>query len=508
MNETSAENDAGISDPTGRDPRQTIGLFLGLILAVGIQFIPIPSDLIEITGAASAAREAWIVLSLLVLMACWWVSEAIPIPVSSLLPIVILPFFGVQSLSDTTADYFHPIVVLLLGGFIVAKAIERWNLHERIALSVVSKMGTNPGFLIGGFMLAAAILSMWISNTATSIMMMPIALSVALAVTGGGEKGRGFTFALLLGVAYACSIGGLGTYIGTPTNLLIKDALEGSTGREIDFVTWMMLGVPAIIVLLPIAWFVLTRLVFKVDRHDASTGQAVIADRLTALGRMSIPERRTIMVFGLIAALWIFGRPLKAVEIGSVSPFAGLTDHITAIFGVILCFLVPSGSKIEQGSSLLDWKTAESIPWGVVLLFGGGMALAGAIRGSNLGSWVGGELEIFATLPPIMIIVLVTTIVIFLTEITSNIATAAALMPVLISLAERTGLDPILLGAPVALAASCAFMLPMATGPNAVVYATGEVNLTTMARAGVRLNIGAIVAITALSYWIAPIVLG
>ncbi|MEM9599988.1 MAG: SLC13 family permease [Pseudomonadota bacterium] len=508
MSGRSAEHDAGLDSPDGRDRRQTIGLWLGLILALGLQLIPVPTELNAITGSASDARSAWIVLSLLSLMACWWVSEAVPIPVTSLLPLAVLPVCSVQSIRQTSGDYFHPIVVLLLGGFIVAKAIERWNLHERIALGVVSKGGVSPGRVIGGFMMAAAMLSMWISNTATSIMMMPIAVSVALAVTGDRPDGRGFTFALLLGIAYACSIGGLGTYIGTPTNLLIKDALEGATGREIDFFSWMMLGVPTVTLLVPLAWFVLTRWAFQVRVDDVAAGQAVISERLAALGRITTPERRTIMVFGLVAALWIFGRPLRAMDIGGFSPLAGMTDHVIAIFGVILCFLVPSGSRQEPGSSLLDWKTAESIPWGVILLFGGGMALAGAIRGSGLGDWVGSELDFFAALPVLLVVLLVATLVIFVTEVTSNIATAAALAPVLISLADRTDLDPVLLGAPVALAASCAFMLPMATGPNAVVFATDRVNLPTMARAGVRLNLLAIFAITALSWLIAPLAFG
>lgn len=489
-------------------PRQRIGFWLGLFLAIGLQFIPVPSALLEITGNSEAGRHAWMALSLLLLMACWWVSEAIPIPVTSLLPLVVLPFFSVQSVRATAADYFHPIVVLLLGGFIVAKAIERWNLHERIALNIVSAIGSSPDRLIAGFMLAAALLSMWISNTATSILMMPIAVSVAMAVGQEGTEDRTFMIALLLGIAYACSIGGLGTYIGTPTNLLIKDAIEGATGQEIDFTSWMLLGVPTVLILVPLAWFVLTRWAFKLNPDDVSAGQDILRSRLSSLGALSVPEKRTILIFTCVAALWIFGRPLRALEVGSVTPFAGLTDHVTAIFGVILCFLIPSGSKNEPGSAILDWETAEQIPWGVVLLFGGGMALAGVVRTSGLGDWVGGELTVFANLPPIILILMVTTMVIFITEVASNIATAAALAPVLIALAGQTGIDPIMLGAPIALAASCAFMLPMATGPNAVAYATGQVDLPTMARAGIRLNLLAIAAITLIAYFIAPIALG
>ncbi|MEO1473367.1 MAG: SLC13 family permease [Pseudomonadota bacterium] len=500
----------------GRGVREQTGLWLGPLVALCIQLIPIPEALTDVfiqqgqtlDEIQASARAAWVVLSLLALMAIWWVTEAIPIPVTALLPMVLLPLGGVVSIRDAAAEYLHPVVVLLLGGFIVAKAIERWNLHARIALGVVVRVGARPSRLIGGFMLAAAVLSMWISNTATSIMMMPIALSVAAAVLGDRDLDSGFTWALLLGIAYSCSIGGLGTYIGTPTNLLIKDAIERSTGTEIDFVSWMMFGVPSVILLVPAAYFVLTRVAFRLPETANTSGQAEIRNRLAALGKMTTPEWRTISVFGVVAALWIFGRPLRDLTVFGMQPLGGLTDHVTAILGVILCFIVPSGSKTEKGSSLLDWKTAESIPWGVVLLFGGGMSLAAVIRSSGLGDWVGTELDVLATLPLILLIALVTAIVIFTTEVTSNIATAAALMPVLVSVAETAGLDVVLLGAPVALAASCAFMLPMATGPNAVAYATGHVTLKTMARAGIYLNLIAIALITLLASVLAPIALG
>lgn len=490
----------------GRSPRQAIGLWLGPALALGLQLLGVPDALAESAGSAEAGRAAWIVLSLLILMAVWWVSEAIPIPVTSLLPIVILPFFGVLPISAAAAPYMHPIVVLLMGGFIVAKAIERWHLHSRIALNIVARVGDHPAALIGGFMVAAAALSMWISNTATSIMMMPIALSVAAAVLGEDRIDSPFTFALLLGIAWACSIGGLGTIIGTPTNAIIIGWLNENAGFSIGFGQWMMIGLPSVILLIPLAWFVLTRLAFDIHAEDGAEAQAVVREHLRALGPISTPELRTIGLFAVVALLWMFRTPLEDVQIAGIRPFGGLTDHLIAILGVILCFLIPSGSRDQKGSALLDWKTAESIPWGVLLLFGGGMSLAGAITATGLGTWIGGELAGLAVLPILLLVAVLTGFVIFATEVTSNVATASALMPVLGAVALAAGIDVELLAVPLALAASCAFMLPMATGPNAVVFATGHLSLPTMARAGFLLNLLAILVITGLGYLLAPLV--
>ncbi len=489
----------------GRTTRQMIGLWLGPFVAVLIQLLPLPDILLETSGSVGDARAAWIVLSLLSLMAIWWVTEAIPIPVTSLLPMVVLPIFQVSSMQAATFPYMHPVVVLLMGGFIIAKAIERWRLHERIALGIVAQVGNHPNMLVAGFMAAAALLSMWISNTATSIMMMPIAMSVAAAVLGGADRmERPLTFALLLGIAWACSIGGLGTPVGTPTNLIVIGYLNSEAGFSIGFLQWMMLGIPVVTVLVPAAWFVLTRWVFPLHAEDASEGQAVIAERRAALGPITVPEQRTLAVFAVIAFLWIFRQPLELIELGGMRPLAGMTDHVIAVFGVILCFLVPSGAKDEKGSALLDWKSAESIPWGVLLLFGGGMSLATAITATGLGTWIGEEMSGLSALPILLIMVILTTVVIFATEVTSNIATAAALMPVIGAMALSTGLPVELLAAPLAMAASCAFMLPMATGPNAVVFATGQVTLPRMAAAGIRLNLIAIPIISALVYLIAP----
>ena len=493
---------------SGRTLRQKIGLWLGPLLAVAIQFLPVPELLVETAGDAEAARNGWFVLSLLALMAIWWISEALPIPVTSLLPLVVLPMLGISAIGEVSGAYMHPIVVLLMGGFIVAKAIERWNLHARIALNIVVRVGNKPAMLVGGFMFAAAALSMWISNTATSIMMMPIALSVAVAVLGRDRLDAPLTYALLLGVAWGCSIGGLGTPIGTPTNLIVIGYLNENAGFQIGFGQWMLLGLPTVLVILPLTWFVLTKWAFPLQAQGGAEGHEVIEDELAALGPIRTPEVRTLIVFGVIAGLWVFRQQLDDIVIGGIAPFSGLTDHIIAIIGVILCFLVPAGDRDRPGETLLDWKSAETIPWGVLLLFGGGMALAAAITKTGLGGWIGAELSGLAALPVFVLMVILTTFVIFATEVTSNIATTATLMPVLGAIALTTGLPIELLAAPLAMAASCAFMLPMATGPNAVAFATGHISLPTMAAAGFRLNLLAIIAISILAYLLAPIAFG
>ena len=490
--------------------RKRIGLFLGPLVVCLLLIIGTPNGLIESTGDALQADKAWIVLCVLVLMASWWVTEAIPLPVTALLPLVLLPLAGVQSLKATSSEYMHPIIVLLLGGFIIAKAIERWDLHKRIALNVVNFVGFKPSMLVGGFMLAGAILSMWISNSATCIMLTPIALSVASAVLGENKFNSPFTYSLMLGIAYACSVGGLGTPVGTPTNLIIIGYLNDAVGMDISFGQWAAIGFPVVFILVPIIWFILTKIVFKTPETDLNVenGQNLVKSQLARLGKISIPEKRTLYVFAVIAVLWCFRGALKDVSLMGVTPFSGLTDAITAIIGVFLCFLIPSGSKSEAGSTLLDWKTAESIPWGPLLLFGGGMSIAYAIRTSGLADWVGVELGALAAMPIILLVLLLTAFVIFITEVMSNVATASTLMPILGAAALSSGLSVELLALPIAMAASCAFMLPTATGPNAVVFASGEVSLPTMVKAGFIANLVAVPVITVLSLLLAPIIFG
>ncbi|MGV6801958.1 MAG: SLC13 family permease [bacterium] len=474
-------------------------IFLGLLCFGLLLFMPRPDGL---------SAEGQVVLALTALMAIWWVSEAIPIPVTALLPLVILPLFGVMPIATAAIPYASKIVLLLMGGFIIAKSVERWQLHRRIALTIVSKFGSRPSALIAGFMLASAVLSMWISNTATTIMLAPIALSTAQAVTGSTRKGEALTIALLLGIAWAASIGGLGTPVGTPTNLIVIEYLDQNFGIEISFDQWMQLGLPVVAVLLPAAWLVLTRWGIRLPAQTGAAGHSVVTEALAALGKMRAPEARVLMVFSLIALLWVFRRPISHLDIAGLTPFAGLTDHVIAIAGAILVFLIPSGCKSEKDTALLDWESAQQIPWGVLLLFGGGLSLASAITSSGMAVWLGDQMHGITTLPLIIIILIIVTFVIFATELTSNVATASALLPVIGAIALKGEADPLLLAAPVAMAASCAFMLPIATGPNAIVFASGEFSVQKMAMTGLRLNLLAIALITGTIYLLAPRVLG
>ena len=528
-NNASSGETASLPSEAGRFGRkQQIGLWLGPCLVLMLLLISPPASLVEVTGGEEQAHQAWYVLCLFSLMAVWWVTEALPIPVTAMLPLVFLPLAGVAPLKAISGNYMHPVVVLLMGGFIVAKAIERWNLHTRIALNIVVRAGDRPSSLLAGFMIAGALMSMWISNSATSIMLMPIGISVAAALYVDGAERRAFSCALLLAIAYSCSVGGLGTPIGTPTNLIAIGYLEETTGMTIGFGQWMLVGLPVVVIILPIIWWVLTRVVFNLSpatSHDASN---VVRDQIRALGAMTTPEKRTLVVLAFVAITWIFRGfllplksedlflfpPLKALAADYFSesflqsqPFAGLTDHMIAIIGVLLCFLVPSGDKKGQGDALLDWKTAESIPWGPLLLFGGGLALASVIRSSGLGGWFGAELSGLSILPMILLILVLTTFVIFLTEVMSNVATVSSLLPILGAAALEIDIDVELIAIPIALASSCAFMLPMATGPNAVVHGSGLVSMQEMTRAGLWVNLAAIVVISGLSMILLPILL-
>lgn len=482
------------------EPFRPLWIVLGLILAISIQFLPRPEEL---------TPQAWLVVSLVALMVTWWVSEAIPIAATALLPLVFLPVAGISDIGAAAAPYADRTIMLLLGGFIIAKSVERWDLHERIALNIVARVGASPRALVGGFMAASAAISMWISNTATTMMLVPIALSVSAAMTLKGERGGPFTVALILGVAYSASIGGLGTLIGSPTNIIVVSNLETLLGVTITFPQWMMLGTPVVLVMIPCTWFVLTRMGGDLRKglDGEKTGTEIIAARRAALGRITAPELRVAIVFAVVAFCWIFRDALLVnIDIGGLKPFAGLTDHVIAIAGAVALFMIPSGSKKEKGSALLDWRTAEQIPWGALILFGGGISMATAVSGTGLAEWLGQTMMGVTALPPLVIVLAITTFVIFATELTSNVATATTVMPIVAALAVASGIDPVILAAPVAMAASCAFMLPVGTAPNAIVYATGHVSIPQMARMGLAINILGITIITAACYLLTPLI--
>ncbi len=472
------------------------GLIVGLLFLMTAFVIPPP---------AGMSQLAWYTSGIALLLAAWWATEVLPIPVTSLLPLLLFPAMGVMTMADSAAPYARPTIFLLLGGFIIATALARWNLHRRLALNILVRVGDNPSAIIGGFMVATAIMSMWISNTASTIMMIPIALSLAGEVVRDQSKShQGFILCLVLGIAYSASIGGLGTPIGTPPNLFVVSFMRETYGIEISFLTWMMFGIPTVMVMVPVSWFVLTRWAYPFNLSDAPVAQDILRDELDAMGPMTLPQKRVALVFLLVAALWILRVPIqKNLEI-----LLWLNDAMIAIGGAVILFIIPSGCTEEKSTALLDWDSANRIPWGVLLLFGGGLSLAAGVKTSGLAVWLGTALSALGAMPLIVMVLCLVALVIFMTELTSNTATVATLLPVLGALAATTGIDPMMLFAPVALAASCAFMLPVATAPNAVIYSTGKVTIPQMAGAGFRLNLVAIVVVTGLSYALVPVIFG
>ncbi len=469
-----------------------IGFVLGIGAAVAILFTVPPDGLTD---------NAWTVVAVAVLMATWWATEAIPIPVTALLPIVVLPLSGVTTLSEATKPYATPIVYLFLGGFIIATAIEKWSLHRRIALTVIMRIGKNSHLLILAFMLATALLSMWISNTATTLMMTPIAISVAKSIDHEQKVGL-FAIPLLLGVAYSASIGGLMTPVGSPPNLVALGFLRQAYDIEISFISWIALAAPIGMLMLFVTWYLLTRRIFRVDRSIGAEGAEFIRGQFETIGPVTTPELRVVIVFGLVASAWIL-RPLL-VDIPGLSQ---LSDPIIAIAGAIAMFIIPAG-KDAKGVALLDWESAQKLPWGVILLFGGGLSLAAAVGETGLATWIGENLSLIAASYFIVFLISAIVLVVFMTELTSNTATMATLAPVLGAITVAAGYNPLLIVVPAALAVNCAFMLPVATPPNAIVFSSGMVSVPHMIRAGIWLNVIAIIVISSITYFTAPILLG
>jgi solute carrier family 13 (sodium-dependent dicarboxylate transporter), member 2/3/5 len=472
-----AAEEGGESPGFGR-VGQIIGLVLGPACALGLQAMAPPNGL---------SAEAWIVVSLAALMVVWWVTEAIPIAATALLPLIVLPVMGVASVKDAASPYADPIVFLFIGGFILAASVERWRLHERIALSIAARAGGRPAALVAGFMIASALISMWISNTATTLMLAPIAFGAARALSPDGKADVALGGALMLGVAHAATIGGIGTPVGTPTNLIAIAFFERA-GEPIAFIDWMKRAIPIMLIMLPLAWFFLSLPLFRRGRDRSDAIAAVVKQALAGLGRIGTPEIRVACVFGATALAWMF-RTL----IIEIPGFEELTDTGIALIGALSLFLVPSGRK--RGEKLIDWPTAERIPWGIAVLFGGGLSLAAAMDATGLAAWIGDWIAGLDGVSAIGLVAVLVIATILVSELASNVATLTSMLPVVAAVAAATETPLQALAFPVALAASFAFMLPVATAPNAIAYSSGLVTLPRMLAVGFALNIAAAVLI-------------
>ena len=468
------------------------GFTIGLIVFVLMLFMPAPEGLTE---------NAWKVAAIVSLMAIWWATEAIPVPVTALLPLALFPLFQITSFKSAALPYANPNIYLFLGGFMLAIAIERSGLHKRMALKMILAAGSSGMKLIGGFMLVAALISMFVMNTSTTLMLLPIGLAVcsvvATTIPGLNDQDKKFfDTALMLGIAYAATIGGMSTLVGTAPNIVFSAFMLETYGVEISMIDWMKLGVPLAAVMLFSAWIILTKYVFPISFITSNDTKEHLHRMLDDLGPLSKDELKISVIFGLTALAWIFRKGLDNFEL-----LSGLTDAGIAIISAILLFMIPSSNNKDD---LLNWDSSNKLPWGLLILFGGGLSIAAQINSTGLGVWIGEGLSILGTVPPIMLIFFVAALIIFLTEITSNVATTSTFLPVFGAVAIGLGILPVSLTVPVCLAASCAFMLPVATPPNAIVYGSGKFTIATMMKAGFVLNIIGIIVVTLFAYFIAP----
>jgi sodium-dependent dicarboxylate transporter 2/3/5 len=487
----------------GSTPTQRIGLVAGLALFVLMQLLPEPVAL---------SVEGWAVAGVAILMAVWWLTEAVPIPVTAMLPLVLFPILGVATMSRAAAPYANEAIYLFMGGFFLGKAIEKWSLHRRIALAIIVRIGTSPRRLLLGVMVATALVSMWISNTATAAMMLPIALAVGhmFRPTDDGstlQKPYNFGIALMLGVAYSASIGGVGTLIGTPPNILFAAAASELLGVRISLLQWMMVGVPVTCIMLPLAWLILLK-VYPPEELSGDAHAAIQAQR-KLLGPPSRAERFVGLVFALTVLAWVMREPkvLGAVSVpGIATLLPGVTDGTIAMLAALILFVVPLDWR--RGHVALDWGTAVTIPWGVLVLFGGGLALADAMGTTDLSEWIGSGVAILAGAPTIVMLAAASALFILLGEVTSNTAMAAMALPVMAGMAAPVGIPPLVLMGTVAIACSMGFCLPAGTPPNAIVFGSGYVTIGQMVRAGIWVDVLSIAVVTLVATFLLPVVFG
>jgi len=483
---------------------QWAGLLAGPVVAIALYFV------LPHLGGENLSHAGKATLACIVLMSVWWLSEALPIQATALVPLVLFPILGIADIKKAAAPYADEVVYLFLGGMLLGVAMERWNLHKRFALWTILAVGTRPDRLVAGVMVASAAISMWVSNTATAVMMLPIGMSIVGLIghrldEPGGKHKENFAKAMMLGIAYAATIGGIGTVIGTPPNAVAAGFIKKTYGVELSFLEWIKVGVPIMLIFLPATWLILVKVIcpFRAERlegvHD------VIRQELRDLGPPRAGEMLTFTVFVLTAAAWIFAKPLGRGMSELIGRDIQFADATIAIACALALFLIPVNFRKRE--FLLDWPSASRVPWGVLLLFGGGLSLAAAVSTTGVDTFIGslfGGIHVH----PFLLVLIVTTVVVFATEVGSNTAIVTIFLPILAPAAAKLGVHPYMLIFPIAIGASYAYMMPTGTPPNALVFASGYLRVADMARAGILLNILSIVLITLYTYFVAPVALG
>tara|TARA_Y100000758_G_scaffold166264_1_gene117986 strand:+ start:96 stop:1583 length:1488 start_codon:yes stop_codon:yes gene_type:complete len=484
-----------------------LGFYLGLGSLALVLLIPTPEGL---------SPEGHRTAALFLLMGVWWATEAVPVAVTALIPLALFPIFGISDVQSAASPYANKIIYLFFGGFLIATAIQKWNLHKRIALIVLQSdfkfsflglkfritVGSNGASLVGGFMLTAALISMWVMNTSTTIMLLPIGLAVITVVKDtvrelSEKQATNFQLALLLGIAYGATIGGMSTLIGTGPNGMLAGFMLDNYNLDISFTDWMKVGVPLSATMLPLAWLVLTKVIYPVNFETSPETKSLLTELKNELGKFSGAEVRVFIVFLLTVLAW-----LSRSALDNIPGLTYLSDAGIAMIAALILFLLPSGNAEKKGP-LLDWKDAqENVPWGLLVLFGGGLSLANAVQSTGLAVWLGNLIP--GGVSVVIIVILIVTMIIFLTELTSNMATTATFLPVVAAIAVQSNFDPLLVTAAVAIAASCAFMLPVATPPNAIVFGSGLIKVPEMARAGFLLNVIGIVLVSIVAVFLVP----
>ena len=490
------------------------GFFIGLVAFVlvllsGMNGL-LPASLLALDGSSFETTKdiivvnssaAWFVFGVLLLMAIWWATEAVPVAVTALLPLALFPLLNVVDFQSAADPYANKNIYLFLGGFILALGIQSSGLHKRMALKMIIAVGSSGSTLVGGFMLVAALLSMVVMNTSTTLMLLPIGLAVCGVIAKtipdiSSKQQKYFDTALMLGIAYAATIGGMSTIIGTAPNLVFVSFMEEQYGVVIDFFSWMKLGVPVAIVMLFSAWVILTKIVFPTNFNASTETKNKLKNMLIELGPLTKDEIKIAFIFSFAVIAWITSRLVR--ETFGI----GIEDAGVAIIVSILLFMIPSSN---MKNDLMQWDKTAQLPWGLLILFGGGLSLAAQVSGTGLGIWIGQGLTILKSVHPLVLVFAIATLIIFLTEMTSNVATTSTFLPVIGALAIAIGVIPVSLTIPVCLAASCAFMLPVATPPNAIVYGSGKFTIATMMKAGFALNIVGIFVVALFSYYLAPV---